>query len=176
MALLVREVLESAHDLDEAVAVFRDNPRTCQYFYVIADGKSNRAVGMEASWNVLTVLQPGEAHPLLPSPVKDSVLLSAGSRYDELARRANASHGKLDAEGSRHLMDCPVAMKSNLHNALFAPKSTKFWVANASEDKRPAADQKYYSFQLNELLARTPDSSAKQLPMPADIARATAGK
>src|SRR5438046_1714468 len=43
MALLVREALSTAHDLDEAIAVFRDHPRTCQYFYVVADGKTNRA-------------------------------------------------------------------------------------------------------------------------------------
>jgi isopenicillin-N N-acyltransferase like protein len=172
MALLVREALQSAHNLDEAVAVFRDNPRTCQYFYVIADGKSNRAVGMEASWNAFTVVQPGEAHPLLPLPVKDAVLLSAGSRYDELVRRAQGSHGKLDADSARRLMDCPVAMKSNLHNVLFAPRSTKLWVANASEDKQPAANQKYYSFQLSELLAREPDSAAPELPMPEKLAAA----
>ncbi|HAH43715.1 MAG TPA: peptidase C45, partial [Planctomycetaceae bacterium] len=31
MAFLVREVLETAKDLDEAIAVFRDNYRTCEY-------------------------------------------------------------------------------------------------------------------------------------------------
>jgi hypothetical protein len=170
MALLVREVLQTSHNLDEAIAVFRDNPRTCQYFYVIADGKDNRAVGMEASWNVFTVLQPGEPHPLLPSPVKDSVLLSAGSRYEELARRAQEGHGKLDADSARRLMDCPVAMKSNLHNVLFAPRSTRLWVANASEDKQPAANQKYYAFQLSELLTRQPDAAAPRLPMPENLA------
>lgn len=165
MAFLVREVLESAADLDRAVSVFRDSPRTCQYFYVIADGKTNRAVGMEASWNSFFTLAPGQSHPLLPKPVKDAVLLSAGGRYDELVRRAQAGHGKFDADGARRLMDCPVAMKSNLHNALFAPRSTKFWVANASREGKPAAEQQYHAFQLSELLARRPDRSARQLPL-----------
>jgi hypothetical protein len=164
MALLVREALETAEDLDQALAVFRDNPRTCQYFYVVADGKTNRAVGMEASWDKFMVLQPGEAHPLLPKPVKDSVLLSAGSRYDELVRRAQEGYGKFDAESAQRLMDCPVAMKSNLHDVLFAPKSTKFWVANASTDGKPAATQKYHAFQLSELLKRRPDSAAPEIP------------
>ena len=62
-------------------------------------------------------------------------------------------------------MDCPVAMKSNLHDVLFAPKSTKLWVANASIDKKPAAEQKYYAFQLSELLARRPESSAPEIPL-----------
>ncbi|MCY2965107.1 MAG: C45 family autoproteolytic acyltransferase/hydrolase [Planctomycetota bacterium] len=165
MALLVREALETAHDLDEAIKVFRDNPRTCQYFYVVADGKTNRAVGMEASWNVFTLLKPGEAHPLLPTPVEDSVLLSAGDRYKELSRRAKQGHGKFDAESALHLMDCPVAMKSNLHNVLFEPKSTKFWVANASTDKQPAANQKYFAFQLSELLDRKPDMKSPEIKL-----------
>ncbi|MBI3866278.1 MAG: peptidase C45 [Planctomycetia bacterium] len=165
MALLVREVLERGNDLDEAISIFRDSPRTCQYFYVVADGKTNRAVGMEASWDKFQLVQPGEANPLLPTPVADTVLLSAGDRYKELVRRAQDGHGQFDADSARRLMDCPVAMKSNLHDVLFAPKSTKFWIANASHDKKPAADQKYYAFQLTDLLARTPEMSSPEIPL-----------
>ena len=39
---------------------------------------------------MLKTVKPGEADPLLPTPVKDCVLLSAGKRYDELVRRAEA--------------------------------------------------------------------------------------
>ena len=165
MAFLLREALETAHDLDQAIATFRDNPRTCQYFYVLADGKTNRAVGMEASWNVFSLVHPGESHPLLPTPVADTVLLSAGDRYKELARRAKAGHGGFDADAALHLMDCPVAMKSNLHNVLFEPKTTRFWVANASTDKQPAANQKYFAFQLSELLTRKPGANAREIPL-----------
>jgi isopenicillin-N N-acyltransferase like protein len=165
MALLVREVLQRAGDVDAALAIFRNNPRTCQYFYVIADGNTNRAVGVQTTWDMMKVVQPGEADPMLPKPVKDCVLLSAGKRYDELVKRAQAAHGKLDAEGARHLMDEGVAMKSNLHDVLFAPASTKFWVANASPDGKPAADQPYQAFQLTELLARKPDTAAKAIPL-----------
>jgi len=165
MAFLVREVLEKGTDLESAISIFRDNKRTCQYFYVVADGKTNTAVGMEASANKFTVVKPGEVHPLLPHPVPDAVLLSAGGRYEELVRRVKATHGQLDAVGARKLMDCGVAMGSNLHDVLFEPKSTKFWVANASKDKKPAADQKYFAFQLTELLTRKPDTTSPELPM-----------
>jgi hypothetical protein len=157
MSWLVRQVLETAGTLDEAIAVFRDNPRTCQYFYVIADGQDNRAVGMEASWNRFELIQPGEKHPLLSRPVPDTVLLSAGDRYRELARRVREGHGRFDAASALRLMDRPVAMKSNLHNVLFEPRSTRFWVANAGPDGQPAAERKYHSFQLTELLERQPE-------------------
>jgi len=171
MALLVREAL-SARDLEGAIAAFRDNPRTCQYFYVVSDGKTNRAVGMEASWNKFELVKPGESHPLLPSGVKDTVLVSAGNRYQELVKRVNEGHGTFDAESARKLMDCPVAMQSNLHDVLFAPRSTDLWVANASvgESPEPAAKQPYHKFNLKDLLKRSPDPSAKEIPPAAKIA------
>lgn len=165
MALLVRECLENANSLDEALAVYRDNPRTCEYFYVVADGETNEAVGMEASWDVMEVVKPGTSHPLLPHAVTDCALLSAGDRYEELVRRTQAGHGEFTAETALRLMDCPVAMKSNLHNVLFEPKSTKFWVSNAGSDGTPAAMRPYASFQLSELLQRRPAESSRELPM-----------
>jgi hypothetical protein len=165
MSLLVRETLETADSLDKAISVFRDGPRTCQYYYVIADGETNEAVGMEASWDVFTVIKPGDTHPLLPTPVKDCVLLSAGDRYKELTKRAGEGHGKFTPEAALRLMERPVAMKSNLHNVLFEPQTTRFWVANASSDKRPAAEQPYQAYSLKELLARRPAPGSPTLPM-----------
>jgi hypothetical protein len=167
MSFLVREVLEKGKDLDTAISIFRDNRRTCQYFYVVADGKTNRAVGMEASFGTFSLVKQGEAHPLLPNAVNDCVLLSAGDRYKELVRRTQANHGQFTAETARDLMCRPVAMKSNLHNVLFEPKSTKLWVANATADKQPAAEQKYFAFQLSELLLRHPEVSSPEIPLAA---------
>lgn len=166
MAFLVRMALEEADSLEEAVAVFRDSPRTCEYYYVIADGESGEAVGMEASWHAFGTVGMGESHPLLPRPVPDAVLLSAGNRYDRLVDRVELGHGRIDAAAAIHLMDRPVAMKSNLHNVLFEPKSTRFWVANASAAGEPAATQPYHSFRLTELLTRTADATAAEVAGP----------
>lgn len=165
MALLVRMALEEADDLDQAIAVFRDNPRTCEYYYVIADGETGQAVGMEASWNVFGTISMGGAHPKLPHAVKDAVLLSAGTRYEELVRRVKAGHGQFDAESARELMSRPVAMKSNLHSVLFETKTTRLWVANASKNGDPAASQPYHAFQLTELLTRMADEHAPKFEL-----------
>jgi hypothetical protein len=113
----------------------------------------------------MTVIKPGESDPRLPHPVKDCALLSAGDRYEELVRRVKDGHGKFTPESALRLMDRGVAMKSNLHNVLFEPKTTKFWVANATTDRKPAAEQPYHAFQLSELLSRKPDMSSPELPM-----------
>src|SRR4051812_2182310 len=165
MALLVRMALEEATTLDEAVAVFRDHPRTCEYYYVIADGKTGRGVGLEASWDTFGVVRMGESHPRLPHALPDAVLLSAGDRYEELARRVKAGHGTFDAETARALMDRPVAMKSNLHSVLFETKATRFWVANASASGEPAVTQPYHAFRLTDLLTGRPEPGAPVLPL-----------
>lgn len=160
MAQLMRQVIESAETLEDAIKVFQDNPRTCQYFYVIADGKTGQSVGMEATWEKVDVIHAGESHPLLPHAVKECALLSAGGRYQELVRRVKEGAGTFTAESALTLMDRPVAMGSNLHNVLFEPASTKFWVANAAPDRSPAAEQPYYAFQLTDLLSRKPHADA----------------
>jgi isopenicillin-N N-acyltransferase like protein len=172
MAFLVRMVLEEADTLERAIAVFHDNPRTCEYYFVIADGKSGKGVGIEASWDQFGVVAMGESHPKLPHAVKDSVVLSAGDRYQELVRRVQKRLGTFDAESARHLMDRPVAMKSNLHSVLFETTTMRFWVANASKDGKPASDQPYHAFQLLDLLKHQPDTSSPMIPAsPAPPAR-----
>jgi len=168
MAFLVRMALEEADDLDEAIATFRDNPRTCEYYYVIADGKTGKAVGMEACWDRFNVIGMGESHPRLPHAMKDAVLLSAGDRYEELARRVKSGHGGFDADSARELMSRPVAMKSNLHSVLFETKSTRLWVANASKDGQPAVTQPYHAFTFSELLTHKAGDSGSTLPPPGD--------
>jgi isopenicillin-N N-acyltransferase like protein len=171
MAFLVRDALERGKTIDDVLKIYRETPRTCEYFYVVADGKTNRAVGMEASWNVMTVIEPGQSDPRLSRPVKDCALLSAGDRYQELVNRVEKGHGTFTHESALRLMDLGVAMKSNLHNVLFEPKSTKFWVSNASSDKKPAAQQPYHSYQLSELLKRKPDASSPEIPMGAQVTK-----
>src|SRR3954447_15237923 len=83
MAFLVRMALEEAMTLAEAIAVFHDHPRTCEYYFVIADGNAGKGVGMEASWNAFSVVAMGESNSKLPEAVSDAMLLSAGDRYKE---------------------------------------------------------------------------------------------
>ncbi len=144
--------------------MFRDHPRTCEYYYVIADGETGQAAGMEGCWDRFGLIRMGEAHPRLPHAVKDAVLLSAGDRYEELSRRVQAGHGGFDAESARRLMDRPVAMKSNLHSVLFETGSGRFWVAHASPDGEPAVTQPFHAFRLDELLTHRPSAGCPNFP------------
>jgi isopenicillin-N N-acyltransferase like protein len=166
MAILMREALQRADTLAEAVAVFRDNPRTCEYFYVIADGKTGEAVGMEAGADAFTTVAMGGANERLPHAVEDAVLLSADDRYELLVERVRRAHGEIDAAAALALMDRPVSMKSNLHNVLFETSTGRFWVAHAGLDGSPAADQRYRGYDFRDLLARECGSDAPDLDGP----------
>jgi hypothetical protein len=155
MAQLVRKVMEEASTLDEAVSIMRIARRTCEYYYVISDGNTRRAVGIHATPTVFEAVGPGESHPQLPHAVKDAVLLSAGQRYETLVARVKANYGKLDADGARHLMDLPVCMPSNIHSALFAPETLDLWVANA-DSRNVASHTRYTHYNLGELLKAAP--------------------
>ena len=156
MSFLVRMVLDGTRTLDEAVAVFKDNPRTCEYYYVIADARRDSAVGMWATPDKLEIVRPGEAHELLPTPVADTVILSAFERYTNLAKRIRTGVGRFTPQSAIRLMDAPVAMKANLHNVLMIPADGVLYVANAAGDGAPAWKQKYYRFDIRRLMAARP--------------------
>jgi hypothetical protein len=151
MAQLLREVMENCDTIEQAIEVFKRGPRTCEYYYVISDAKSMKACGLACTPEKVEVIWNGEAHPRLPHAIKDAVLMSAGDRYEELARRVQAQHGKLTADSARDLMTRPVCMNSNIQSVLFAPKTLDFWVANA-DSQNVASHARYTKYNLGELI------------------------
>jgi hypothetical protein len=151
MSNLMRKALEECSTLDEVMNLWKTSPRTCEYYYVFADGKTNRAVGVAAVPESVEFILPGQTHPQLGEGIADAVVLSAGSRLEELRARVTQRHGQIDASVGQWLMSRPVAMKSNLHNVLFVPADGVFYVANA-DHKHPAAERPYVRLNLRELL------------------------
>jgi len=155
MATLMRRALEECTTLDDVLDLWRRSPRTCEYYYVFADGKSRRAVGVAATPEACTVVGQGEGHPLLGPGIADAVVLSAGDRLACLRTRIEEAHGLIDAAAAERLMARPVAMQSNLHNVLFIPEQLVLHVALASHG-RPAAECPGVRIDFAALLAQVP--------------------
>ena len=153
MATLMRRALEECSSLEQVKSLWQSSPRTCEYYYVFADGEDRSAVGVAATPESLQFVLSGEAHPLLGEGIADAVVLSAGSRLEELRRRVKAGHGSIDVQSAMALMSRPVAMSSNLHNVLFVPEEGVLYVANANH-KQPAAERPYVKLDLQALIAR----------------------
>ncbi len=151
MATLMRRALEECDTLAEVKTLWTDSPRTCEYYYVFADGKTNEAVGVAATPDKIEFVEPGQSHALLGEGIADTVLLSSGSRLEKLRERAKERYGQFDVENGKWLMSRPVAMQSNLHNVLFVPQDGVLYVANADHES-PAAERPYVKLNLNELL------------------------
>ncbi len=150
MSFLLRDVMERAATVEEALAILKASRRTCEYYYVISD-KSRNMVGVRCTPEEMTVLQPGEQHPRLPHVPEDTVLISGGSRAETLSERIEKSYGRIDVAGLMEIIKRPVAMNSNLHDAIFSPETLDLWIADAGE-KSPACDEPYAQFNLKELL------------------------
>ncbi len=155
MATLMRRGLEECSSLEQIKQLWQNNPRTCEYYYVFADGEERTAVGVAASPKSLQFVAPGEAHPLLGHGIQDAVVMSEGSRLKELRKRIQNGYGTFNAVSAQSLMSRPVAMASNLHNVLFVPEDGVLFIANA-DHKHPAADRPYVKLDLQDLLKQMP--------------------
>lgn len=151
MATLMRRGLEECSSLSQVKELFSQSPRTCEYYYVFADGEDRSAVGVAATPEKIEFIDPGQSDPRLGEGIPDAVVLSAGSRLDHLRSRVKEKYGQIDASSGQWLMCRPVAMESNLHNVLFVPEDGVLYIANA-DHKSPAAERPYVKIDLNEQL------------------------
>ena len=150
MSLLLRDVMERAGNVDEALAILRAAPRTCQYYYVLSD-RSGEIRAVECTPEKMTVLKPGEQDPRLPRVPEDVVLVSGEDRAKVLGQRIDAHYGRIDVRELIDIIKRPAAMESNLHDAIFAPETLDMWFADAGADT-PACDEPYAHVNLRELI------------------------
>lgn len=150
MSFLLRDIMERADDVEQALAILEAAPRTCEYYYVLSD-KSRNLAAVKATPGELLVLRPGEQHPDLPPVPVDTVFISAGDRAETLSRRLHEQHGKIGVAEMIEIIKRPVAMESNLHDAIFMPQTLDMWAADAGR-YTPACDEPYVRANLGELL------------------------
>lgn len=107
---------------------------------------------------------------LLPKPVEDAVLLSAGSRYTDLVQRAHLLYGQIGPEEMQQIVTRGVAMKSNLHNVIFEPGALTLWIAHAGRHQ-PACDQPYRQLTWADLFPHGDVSSSHGYPVVENVWR-----
>jgi isopenicillin-N N-acyltransferase like protein len=151
MSFMMRRVMEECATVEEAVALMKKTPLTCDYYYILSDkNKSMRGV-IAISGSPLEVLKPGEQNQKTPPVPPNTVYLSKGKRARLLGKRLHENFGKIDVKKMIEIIKHPVAMKSNLHNAVFLPESLIFYFADA-DDKTLACFRPYYKLNLKELI------------------------
>jgi len=61
-------------------------------------------------------------------------------RYATLIERVKAAYGQIDLPALQEMIKRPVALPSNLHNAIFKPAELAVWVAHAGPNDEAACD------------------------------------
>jgi len=150
MTFLLRDVMERASTVEEALEILRKTPRTCEYYYVFSDKTRNMA-GVHCDPRQMTVLRPGQQHPQLPLVPEDTVMVSGPDRAKVLSDRLQAHYGKIDVPTLIEIIKRPVAMESNLHDAIFAAETLEMWFADAGKHT-VACDERYAHFNLTQLI------------------------
>lgn len=159
MTFLLRKAIEEADTLEKAVNIFKNSRRTCEYYYVISDGKIPDARGLACTPEKCEVISPGQSYPHLPHAIDDALLMGAG--YQPLVVLTKKQYGQIDVPAALDFMNRPVAMKRCLHRVLFTPTNSKLWVSNAVSadvENHQAYEQPYYHYNFKELSAMIPDA------------------
>jgi len=152
MSFLMRRIMEECATVDEALKLMQSTPLTCDYYYVISDKSRNMVSVAAISGQPLQILKPGEQNPQLPTVPEDTVFISAGSRAKALSERLQQNFGKITPQVMMEIVKRPVAMASNLHDAIFLPETGIMYFADAGA-KTVACNEPYYEVSLPELLA-----------------------
>jgi len=159
MAFLLRTILQHTSSIEEIKSLLKSTPRTCEYHYVFADGKTGDAIGVYATANVLQFIEPGDTYTLPNGTFQqpeECVAISGIERYPALLERLTSYYGKMDVAALKTIITQPVARCSNLHNAIFAPSTLEMWVSHAGPNNEPACDQPYCYYDLKKLFNNEP--------------------
>lgn len=179
MAFLLRTIVQHASTLAEIKHILGTTARTCEYFYVFADGKTGRSFGCQATPDYLQFFDPGKNYsknpplqntfdrPLLTpegdisigketffEQPKDILIISRGDHYELLKERLFKNYGKIGLQDLKEAIKQPIAHKSNLHNAIFSPETLDVWISHAGPMNEPACDQPYHHFNLTKLIGK----------------------
>lgn len=164
MAFLLRQLLQETSSLEEIKQYLRTTPRTCEYYYVFADGKTKESIGAYATADRLDFIAPGTSYNFLTDQKislypehqqpEDCIVITRWDHYDLLMERLIKNYGNIAVHELQAIIKRPVAHASNLHNAIFAPESLEVWISHAGPHNEPACDQPYHHFDLQELLSK----------------------
>lgn len=80
MAFLLRTILEQASHLEDVEHLLRTTKRTCEYYYIFSDGKTNGSFGVYATGDALSFIAPGTRYALFERNrdiTSSKILLSA---------------------------------------------------------------------------------------------------
>ncbi|MCC6673287.1 MAG: hypothetical protein IT458_19650 [Planctomycetes bacterium] len=194
MIFQVRDALERARNLREAVDVFRHGPNTCGYHFLIASGDEDEGAVVEVTRTYFYVgyrndpLEEQAPHtglrdvlrrtnhfvaPPLAATQRDAYdprrsNRSSWLRYEQITRFVTERQGRLDARTLIDLLRAYDPWHEVQHQAVLAPHERTLWLAQARDERvlpfAGAQNQDFVRHDLRALLAGTARTSLVLAP------------
>jgi isopenicillin-N N-acyltransferase-like protein len=185
--MLVREVMEQAHSVDEVVAIVKKTPVMVPDFYLVGDGKTGESAVIERTPRRTEVRRANRAdgtilltnHALSPSFGADAEndrlkrYLTSGARYKRLEELVRHARGQIDARRALEILRDKkgaggVELGLGNRNALDAIIATHSVVVDATAQiiwvsAGPHLTGRYVGFDLHRELA------GQDRPQPPDL-------
>lgn len=134
--MMFRDILYSAHNLDEAVNMVKDAKRIKKYHYVIGDGRSKRAVKMKAHAPDLEIWADNDPKDeLAPKILKNIVYHAEGRDPIAFAHLSRYQRKTYTADSMIQLSKSIGTLGGNLMNVVYDATSLELWVAYAEKDE-----------------------------------------
>ncbi|HEV2210065.1 MAG TPA: C45 family peptidase [Verrucomicrobiae bacterium] len=134
--MMFRDILYSAHTLDQAVQMIKDTPRIKKYHFFVGDGKIPAAVKMKAWAPGLQIWKDNDPTDELAPEVLPNAVYHAESR-DPTAwgHLSEYAHGRYDMDAIIQLSKAVGTLGGNLMNAAYDATAREAWLSYAYQDQ-----------------------------------------
>lgn len=147
---VMRDSVQFARNLDEAVNLVKDGPRTTSLLYCLTSGRENQVRALQTSRTQCRVYS-SENLPFTTKPGLVYMSMGVDSSWNKkVGDWLLKVYGTITPETGRKLMK--ELRTGSLHAVVFQPAKQELWVANATSTGM-AYDQPYHHFSLKAALA-----------------------
>jgi len=154
MIFVMRDVLQNATSLNEAVDIVKNAHRTSSFLYCIGDGKINDARALVTAKDIFNVYSDNNLP--FPNKLDDVVYMSMGLDSDwneKLFNVLSARYGEISEQTA--IEDVMIGLETgNLHAIAFDVTDLKIWVANAAKDSTPAYKRVFAPYELKNVFQK----------------------
>ena len=144
MPFLLLDVLRWCENPSEAAGIIKSNPRTNSYVYIVGSA-DNGALAFVTNPYEVEIFKPGQQDALVPQLTD---CLHAGHYQERMDTLVAEHHGKITIKWLMEDFIPAIAMDSNLQCVIYDLDNRRFFLANAPDTERRAADQAYAEFSF----------------------------
>lgn len=148
--VMLRDILQDAASLDDALSIVRNAHRIKKYYFVIGDGVKRAGVKIRAFAPNLDIWPDNDPKDMFAPKVMPN-LVYITMNDDAAWNHFRANRGKYNAELMIELSRLVAGGDSNLMDVVYDATTREMWVAYA-EGRTPAYKRDYVHFKLDDYI------------------------